>query len=109
MKRKDFLIILIPFFILTILWVIFNVYHNYVTSTIEDPLTFQIISIEGNFDEETLNNIQNRKRVIPKFEVSNNTIVEIVPLDTIESEISTESSNLEIDEEVGTVSGEINP
>lgn len=107
MKRKDFLIILIPMFIFTILWVIFNVYHNLVTSTIKDPLTYQIIKIEGSFDNETLQNIVSRKRVIPQNEVSNKTIVEIIPIDTIEIEISTQSSEIISEDEIGSESGEL--
>lgn len=107
MKQKDFLIILIPLFILTILWVIFSIYHNLITSTIKDPLTYQIIKIEGQFDKETLKNIVNRKRVVPQNEVVNETIVEIIPTDTIEAEISTQSSEIVDEEEISTDSGEL--
>ncbi len=69
MKQKDFLIILVPAFILTILWVIFSVYHNYVTSTIKDPLTFQTIPIDGKFDKLTIESIKNRQRVDPLYEL----------------------------------------
>lgn len=69
MKQKDFLIILVPLFILTVLWVVFNIYHNYVTSTIKDPLSIQIIPIEGKFDADTVNKIKNRKKVNPLFEI----------------------------------------
>jgi hypothetical protein len=107
MKQKDFLFILIPIFILTILWVIFSIYHSYSTSTIDAPLNLQIAPIEGGFDNETLNNIVNRKRVVPVFSISDNTIVEITPLDTIDSEIATDSSNLQDEDEESTSSGEI--
>ena len=69
MKQKDFLIILVPAFILTILWVVFSIYHNYVTSTIKDPLTFQTIPIDGKFDKLTIENIKNRQRVDPLYEL----------------------------------------
>ena len=109
MKRKDFLIILIPMFILTVLWVIFNVYHNLVTSTIKAPLSHQIISIEGKFDNETLTDVMSRKRILPQNEVLNETIVEIIPIDTIEAEISTKSSELISEEEFSSESGELLP
>lgn len=67
MKQKDLLILLTPMFIVTILWVIFNIYHNHVTSTITDPLTVQIIPIDGNFNKSSLENIKNRKRTEPLF------------------------------------------
>lgn len=69
MKQKDFLIILIPAFILTILWVVFSIYHNYATSTIKDPLTFQTIPIDGKFDKLTIENIKNRQRIDPLYEL----------------------------------------
>ena len=69
MKQKDFLIILIPALILTILWVVFSIYHNYVTSTIKDPLTFQTIPIDGKFDKLTIENIKTRQRVDPLYEL----------------------------------------
>lgn len=72
MKQKDFLMILVPLFILTILWVVFNIYHNYVTSTIKDPLSIQITPIEGKFDTNTINKIKDRKRVNPLYEIEVN-------------------------------------
>lgn len=68
MKQKDFLIILIPAFVLTILWVIFSIYHNYVTSTIKDPLSIQILPIQGKFDTKTIEELKNRERVNPLYE-----------------------------------------
>ena len=67
MKQKDLLILLVPMFLVTILWVIFNIYHNYVTSTITDPLTVQIIPIEGKFNKTSLESIRDRKRLEPLF------------------------------------------
>jgi len=69
MKQKDLLLLLVPLFMLTILWVIFNIYHNYVTSTIKDPLTFQIIPIVGKFDTNAINKIKNRQRINPLYEI----------------------------------------
>ncbi len=69
MKQRHLALILVPAFILTILWVIFNVYHNYVSSTITDPLTYQIIPIEGKFDGKTIEEVRQRKRVNPLNEI----------------------------------------
>lgn len=54
-------------FLVTILWVIFNIYHNYVTSTIVDPLTVQIVPIDGKFNKTSLESIKDRKRLEPLF------------------------------------------
>lgn len=84
MKQKDFLIILVPAFILTILWVVFSIYHNYVTSTIKDPLTFQTIPIDGKFDKLTIENIKNRQRINPLYELLTLPSEEITPTSTPE-------------------------
>ena len=63
--QRELSIILVPALILTILWVIFNVYHNYATSTIQEPLTSQIIPIEGSFDKETIERTKSRINVDP--------------------------------------------
>lgn len=64
---------MVPALILAVVWVLFNIYHNYVNSTITDPLTHQIIPIEGSFDSATIEEIKQRKRVNP----SNEIIIEI--------------------------------
>ena len=109
MKQKDLLIILIPAFILTVLWVIFSIYHNFVSSTIKDPLTYQIIPIEGKFDNDSLIDILGRKRVTPTYEIEENLILEISSSDTIEEEVATESSQtINIEEGLGTISAQPN-
>lgn len=72
MKQKELIYFLVPSFILTVLWVIFSIYHNHVTSTVEDPLTYQIEPIEGRFDTNTIDAIKNRQKVNPLYEVSSN-------------------------------------
>jgi hypothetical protein len=69
MKQRNLAIILIPVFILTILWVIFNIYHNYISSTITDPLSYQIIPIQGSFDKKIIEEIRQRKRINPVNEI----------------------------------------
>jgi len=69
MKQKNIVIILFSLFILTILWVVFNIYHNLITSSIKDPLSIQIIPIEEDFDTNTIDKIKNRKRVNPLYDV----------------------------------------
>ncbi|MBI2621138.1 MAG: hypothetical protein HYW63_00635 [Candidatus Levybacteria bacterium] len=92
MKQRDFLIILSSFFILTVLWVIFNIYHSFVTSTIKDPLSVQIIPIEGTFDLNTINKLKARKRVSPLYEIQPQ--ISGVPEELEETEISTQSSEI---------------
>lgn len=69
MKQRDLAIILVPIFILTIFWVIFNVYHSYVNSTIKFPVLEQIVPIQGTFDTNTIEQIKTRTRVNPTDEI----------------------------------------
>lgn len=69
MKQKQIAIILIPVFILTVIWLVSNVYHSYVSSTIEVPVADQIIPIDGKFDTATLDQIKSRTQVNPLNEI----------------------------------------
>lgn len=96
MKQKEVLTILIPVFILTVLWVLFNIYHNFVTSTIKDPLTVQIIPINGSFDKKTISDLNKRKKVNPAYEVvSQEENISPTPTPTLtpEEEVPTSSSS----------------
>ena len=69
MKQKDFAIILAPVFLLTVLWVIFEVYQSYTKSTITDPLTIQIVPIDGTFNEKAIDKLKNRDRIEPLYDL----------------------------------------
>lgn len=100
MKQREFAIILVPAFILTVLWVLFNVYHNYFTSTIQDPLTYQIIPIEGKFDINTINEVKQRKRVNPSNEIIivNTDNLTPTPAPDLTSEEATDSAGIDSEE-----------
>lgn len=98
MKQRNLVIFLVPIFILTVLWVIFNVYHNYISSTITDPLTYQIVPIEGKFDSATIEAIKQRKRVSPSNEIIVETTDEEIDPQLDEEEAS-ESAEIDSDEE----------
>lgn len=63
MKQKEYLLLLGSILIIIIIWVLFNIYHNYTTSTIDPSENLTIIPIEGTFDRNTINQAKNRKRV----------------------------------------------
>lgn len=65
MKRKDILFLLIPMLVIVILWVVFNIYHSYASSTIPTNLNMQILSISPNFDLKTIDQIKTRKIINP--------------------------------------------
>ncbi len=101
MKQKDLLILLIPTFIVTILWIIFNIYHNHVTSTITDPLSIQIIPIDGKFNKTSLESIKNRKRIEPLFiaPVIDNAEISPIPSVSITQEEEASTSAADVDED----------
>lgn len=63
MKQRNLLIILVPILILTVLWVISNVYHSHVNSTISLPVATDIIPIQGTFNQDAIERIKARKRI----------------------------------------------
>jgi hypothetical protein len=68
--EKDLLVLSISIFVVVVLWIGFNIYHAWATSTISEDLQLQIIPIEGKFDTQTLNKLKTRKKIEPIFELS---------------------------------------
>jgi len=68
MKQKDILFLLIPVTLLVIAWIVFNIYHSSVTSTISESLGTNILPISPNFDIKTISNLKEREKVVPAFE-----------------------------------------
>lgn len=68
MKQKDILLLIISSFILVILWIIFSIYHNSVTSTIPEAVSIQILPINPTFDKNTIESIKRRTGVAPIYE-----------------------------------------
>lgn len=69
MKQKDILLVLIPTFLLVILWVIFNIYHNSVESTVSKTVTAEIVPISPDFDFQTIENLKKREIIQPLYEI----------------------------------------
>lgn len=69
MKQKDILLIFITGFILVVIWIGFNIYHNLVNSTISETLGIQIAPIIGSFDTNAITMLKNRKQQLPIYEL----------------------------------------
>lgn len=67
MKQKDILLLAISSFALIAAWIMFNIYHNSVTSTISETLSVQISPINPTFDTKTIDAIKQRTQVLPIF------------------------------------------
>ncbi len=89
MKQKDILLLIISSFALVVFWIIFNVYHNFVTSTIPETLTVQITPINPSFDTKTITTIKQRIPVSPIYNPLATQSAIIIPAPSI---ISTQSA-----------------
>lgn len=83
MKKNDILVILIPSLLIVVLWVIFNIYHNFVTTTIPSNLNTTIKPISAEFDEKSISNIKSRDAVSPSYDLSGQKVAEIETAPTI--------------------------
>lgn len=97
--QKDILFISVSMFVVILLWVGFNIYHAWATSTISEDLQLQIVPIAPNFDTQTLNKLKTREKIEPIFEVNSQVVASptaaqdttlLVPTPTLEEVLPTE-------------------
>ena len=67
MKRRDILLLLISSVILVVLWVIFSIIHQLVSSTINQSVSQAITPINPTFDVSVINTLKTRVQVAPDF------------------------------------------
>jgi hypothetical protein len=67
MKQKDIVFILASVFFVIVVWIIFDIYHSSVSSTISGKLNSQIVPIKADFDLKTIENIKSRKTIEPLY------------------------------------------
>jgi len=96
-NQKNLIILLSLILIFTLLWVISNVYHSYVNSTIDLPLAEDIRPIEGTFDTNAIDELKTRKRV----EATNDIITITEDLEN-EDETATATAQFEDDTDLDT-------
>ncbi|MGH7245859.1 MAG: hypothetical protein ACREGI_02925 [Candidatus Levyibacteriota bacterium] len=70
MKQKDTLFLLISVAVLVFAWIIFNIIHSTLTSTISVNLTQQILPISAVFDTNAIKNMKLRIKVNPLYDGS---------------------------------------
>lgn len=92
MKGKEVLFIAISSFLLTIIWVVSNVYHAYATSTIDELLQVQIIPIPAEFDEATIARMKQREKIAPDFSAPTPTPASPTPGSEVPSIETTETT-----------------
>lgn len=69
--QKDILYISISSFVLVVLWIGFNLYHAYATTTITPDLQLEIAPIAPKFDTEIINKLKTREKIAPLYELRN--------------------------------------
>ncbi|OGH02962.1 MAG: hypothetical protein A2798_00860 [Candidatus Levybacteria bacterium RIFCSPHIGHO2_01_FULL_37_17] len=77
MKKNDILVFLIPTLLIVVLWVIFNIYHSFITSTIPSTLNVSIKPISPDFDEKTISDLKSRSSVSPSYQLNEDSIAEL--------------------------------
>ena len=55
-------------FVMVFVWIGFNIYHAWATSTISADLALQIVPIKPNFDINTIHVLKNRNSIAPLFD-----------------------------------------
>lgn len=63
MKKHEMLFLIISMFTLTVLWIAFSVYHNFVTSTIPEGQAQRIAPITPNFDTKVIEQLKKREKL----------------------------------------------
>ena len=67
--QLDILFLSVSLFVIVTMWIGFNLYHAWVTSTITEDLQVQIIPIAPKFDLVTLDKLKTREKIEPFFEL----------------------------------------
>jgi len=81
--QKDILYVSISSFVLVVLWIGFNLYHAYVTSTIAPDLQLEIQPIDPTFNTEIIKKLKAREKIAPIYEFKNATPeASVTPLPT---------------------------
>ncbi len=99
MKQKDIIFILGSSVFVIFVWIIFNIYHGSVQSTIPEKTIRKITPIKAEFDLKTVENIKERNNIEPLYNTvsepsSSSATTSITPTPTlIEEEEESESSS----------------
>lgn len=70
MKNTYLIFLVTSLFVIVVAWIAFSIYHNFTTSRVSDSLTTQIQTINPTFDTNTINNLKQRVKVVPIFDVT---------------------------------------
>jgi hypothetical protein len=73
------MIIIIPTFIFVIIWIMLNIYHSYISSTIPETVNVQISPITPSFDTKTISLLKERIAITPEYQLNPLTNLSVTP------------------------------
>jgi hypothetical protein len=95
MKQKDILIIVISFFIFSLVWIASSIYHSAVSSTISETINKDIVPIAPNFDTGAIDKLKERQKINPSFELDSVTPTPIaIPTSIVTPQTASEGGKL---------------
>ncbi len=73
MKRNDIIFLLGSSVLLVFAWIIFNIIHQSISSTISETIASDIKPIPGTFDTQTINSLKERIVISPAYALGEGT------------------------------------
>lgn len=92
MKKNDVLFILISTVILAFAWIVFNIIHENVTSTITQTVTSEIAPIQPTFDKKTIDALKQRAQVSPIYTLSSTSPTPVPTITQTQAPLATASA-----------------
>lgn len=77
MKQRDIILLAVSYFLLVVIWLVFSIYHNSVTSNIPEAVNIQVSPINPQFDEKTILELKQRENILPSFEVTSGAEIKV--------------------------------
>lgn len=69
-KQQEIIAILVSGFILTCIWIVLNLYHDAVTSTLSQQLNIDIMPITPSFNTGVITELKKRTYIGPQYTFS---------------------------------------
>lgn len=77
MREKDLIFLAVSYFLLVVIWLVFSIYHNSVTSNIPQALEIQVSPIAPSFDEKAIRQLKQRENIPASFEATSSGEVKV--------------------------------
>ncbi len=98
MKQKDILFLSVSIFVLILAWIIFSVVHNFMASTISEPLEKKISPISSDFDTQTIENLKKKEKIEPFYGEEVNSSPSAIVENELPENATSSGSSLEVNQ-----------